>query len=273
MRAADDVDRGAHLGHGAVGRLGDIDRRSRQPPERVGSIAGMLFDTGHHLGMGRLHEQGPNPTDERGGVTDDPPRHRVGTEQSRVPRVVERVLQGLGAVREERGRGLDDPILQGSDHRHLLHAHGPGRTTVDRVPHRSHRAAEASWTSTQPSKPPATPGNEPTPHIPDSGWEPRWSPTGTRSSPARSSRTSRWVWPCVRNGSALFASVAAGERPTALVLVSPRTDSAVTFPCGACLQVGLELGGPDLLVVAATVEGPVEQHRLADLLPRGPHKS
>ncbi len=66
---------------------------------------------------------------------------------------------------------------------------------------------------------------------------------------------------------ALFASVAAGERPTALVLVSPRTDSAVTFPCGACLQVGLELGGPDLLVVAATVEGPVEQHRLADLLP------
>jgi cytidine deaminase len=72
---------------------------------------------------------------------------------------------------------------------------------------------------------------------------------------------------------ALFASVAAGERPTALVLVSPRTDSAVTFPCGACLQVGLELGGPDLLVVAATVEGPVEQHRLADLLPRGPHKS
>ncbi len=79
---------------------------------------------------------------------------------------------------------------------------------------------------------------------------------------------------------ALFASVAAGERPTALVLASPRTDGTVTFPCGACLQVGLELGGPDLLVVATVVddvdeEGPelVEQQRLGALLPRGPHKS
>ncbi len=79
---------------------------------------------------------------------------------------------------------------------------------------------------------------------------------------------------------ALFASVAAGERPAALALASPRTDSSVTFPCGACLQVGLELGGPDLLVVAATVDddaepgrGLVEHQRLADLLPRGPHKS
>jgi hypothetical protein len=33
------------------------------------------------------------------------------------------------------------------------------------------------------------------------------------------------------------------------------------------------MGGPDLQVVAATVEGPVEQHRLTDLLPRGPHQS
>lgn len=78
---------------------------------------------------------------------------------------------------------------------------------------------------------------------------------------------------------ALFASVAAGERPTVLALASPRTDGAVTFPCGACLQVGLELGGPDLLVVAAVDggneedSGLAEQQRLADLLPRGPHKS
>lgn len=79
---------------------------------------------------------------------------------------------------------------------------------------------------------------------------------------------------------ALFASVAAGERPIALALVSPRTDESVTFPCGACLQVGLELGGPDLLVLAVPADGPsegsvgpVDQHRLADLLPLGPRKS
>ena len=42
---------------------------------------------------------------------------------------------------------------------------------------------------------------------------------------------------------ALFATVASGERPTTLVVASPRTSGALTFPCGACLQVGLELGG------------------------------
>jgi cytidine deaminase len=71
---------------------------------------------------------------------------------------------------------------------------------------------------------------------------------------------------------ALFACVAAGERPMALALVSPRTDGAMTFPCGACLQVGLELGGPDLTVIAASTSGEVEQVMLRDLLPRGPRK-
>ncbi|MDA3038216.1 MAG: cytidine deaminase [Actinomycetota bacterium] len=72
---------------------------------------------------------------------------------------------------------------------------------------------------------------------------------------------------------ALFACVAAGARPQALALVSPRTDGSVTFPCGACLQVALELGGPDLVVVAATTDGEVQQAILADLLPRGPRKA
>ncbi len=71
---------------------------------------------------------------------------------------------------------------------------------------------------------------------------------------------------------ALFACIAAGERPTALAVVSPRTDGSITFPCGACLQVGLELGGPDLVVIAATTDGQVEQAVLGDLLPRGPQK-
>jgi cytidine deaminase len=72
---------------------------------------------------------------------------------------------------------------------------------------------------------------------------------------------------------ALFACVAAGERPRALALVSPRTDDVVTFPCGACLQVGLELGGPDMVVVAVSTQGDVEQVALHDLLPRGPRKA
>jgi cytidine deaminase len=72
---------------------------------------------------------------------------------------------------------------------------------------------------------------------------------------------------------ALFGSVVTGERPTALVLVAPRTSGRMTFPCGACLQVGLELGGPDMVVVAVTPEGDREEATLGDLLPRGPHKT
>jgi cytidine deaminase len=72
---------------------------------------------------------------------------------------------------------------------------------------------------------------------------------------------------------ALFSCVAAGERPAALVLVSPRTDGAVTHPCGACLQVALELGGPTLEVVAAATDGEVLVHPLGELLPRGPRKA
>lgn len=71
---------------------------------------------------------------------------------------------------------------------------------------------------------------------------------------------------------ALFASVAAGERPRSLLLLAPRTDGRITMPCGACLQVALELGGPDLLVVGMTPEGDREEATLAELLPRGPRK-
>jgi cytidine deaminase len=71
---------------------------------------------------------------------------------------------------------------------------------------------------------------------------------------------------------ALFSAVAAGERPVALALVAPRTSDEVTRPCGACLQVALELGGPELHVLAADLDGVVEQDVLSELLPRGPHK-
>lgn len=72
---------------------------------------------------------------------------------------------------------------------------------------------------------------------------------------------------------ALFSSVALeAGRPALLVLVSPRTDGKLTFPCGACLQVALELGGPELLVEACDLKGKCEGARLRDLAPRLPRK-
>ena len=72
---------------------------------------------------------------------------------------------------------------------------------------------------------------------------------------------------------AMFSCVSLGLRPAQLVLVSPRTDGQLTHSCGACLQVGLELGGPDLDVVAVDLDGHHSRHQLGDLLPHGPRKS
>lgn len=72
---------------------------------------------------------------------------------------------------------------------------------------------------------------------------------------------------------AMFSAVAAGESSiVAVALVAPRTDDAVTLPCGACLQVASELGGPDVEIVVADLDGAVERHRLGDLAPRLPSK-
>ncbi|GAB5500585.1 MAG: hypothetical protein PsegKO_28960 [Pseudohongiellaceae bacterium] len=73
--------------------------------------------------------------------------------------------------------------------------------------------------------------------------------------------------------SALFATVAQGAgKPGVLALRSPRTDGDLTWPCGACLQVALELGGDDLLVVV-TDGRRQESARLGDLAPRLPLKN
>jgi cytidine deaminase len=71
---------------------------------------------------------------------------------------------------------------------------------------------------------------------------------------------------------ALFSTATAGERPTALVLVARRTGGSLTFPCGACLQVALELGGPDVRVVVSDPDGQTASSTVAELLPNGPHK-
>lgn len=71
---------------------------------------------------------------------------------------------------------------------------------------------------------------------------------------------------------ALFTSVVSGDgRPEILALHSKPTDGALTWPCGACLQVAMELAGPDLLVVVSDGDR-VETARLGDLGPRLPNK-
>jgi cytidine deaminase len=51
---------------------------------------------------------------------------------------------------------------------------------------------------------------------------------------------------------ALFAAVATkAGKPQILALVSKRTSGELTWPCGACLQVALELGGRDLIIVVS----------------------
>lgn len=72
---------------------------------------------------------------------------------------------------------------------------------------------------------------------------------------------------------AMFSVVASGAGAVdAVALVSPPTDGRTTLPCGACLQVALELGGSDVEIIAASTEGDVERHRLGDLGPKLPRK-
>ena len=72
---------------------------------------------------------------------------------------------------------------------------------------------------------------------------------------------------------ALFATVAQqAGRPEILALESRRTDGGLTWPCGACLQVALELGGQDLLIVV-TDGKEVHSARLHELAPRLPTKN
>ncbi|NNL68101.1 MAG: cytidine deaminase [Myxococcales bacterium] len=72
---------------------------------------------------------------------------------------------------------------------------------------------------------------------------------------------------------ALFGVVARGlGRPEILTLVSRRTSGELTWPCGACLQVALELGGSEILVVVSDGKGHVGQARLHELAGRLPFK-
>lgn len=72
---------------------------------------------------------------------------------------------------------------------------------------------------------------------------------------------------------ALFGTVTTGHRPVRLALVSPRTSGGLTHPCGACLQVALELGGPDVEVIVVDPDGESATSTVGELLPHGPHRS
>ncbi len=71
---------------------------------------------------------------------------------------------------------------------------------------------------------------------------------------------------------ALFTAVVEKVRPRVLAVCAKRTGADLTYPCGACLQVALEIGGPDLTIVAVDPDGERAVTSLDVLLPEGPHR-
>jgi cytidine deaminase len=67
---------------------------------------------------------------------------------------------------------------------------------------------------------------------------------------------------------AFFTAIAAGEVPRSFTHLAVIADTpGPVAPCGACRQVLIELGGPDLVVVLANLAGHVERTTAAALLP------
>ena len=67
---------------------------------------------------------------------------------------------------------------------------------------------------------------------------------------------------------ALFSAIAAGCKPGDFVRLAVVADcDAPVAPCGACRQVLLELGGPQLQVIQANLRGEIAQSTAAELLP------
>ena len=67
---------------------------------------------------------------------------------------------------------------------------------------------------------------------------------------------------------ALFSALADGYKPGdfARIAIVGETEGPIS-PCGACRQVIMELGGPDLVVILANLESAVEVSSPASLLP------
>ena len=71
---------------------------------------------------------------------------------------------------------------------------------------------------------------------------------------------------------ALFTAVTEAVAPAVLAVCAPRTGGQLTFPCGACLQVGLEVAGAELVIVAVDPDGVHERAPLLTLLTRAPKR-
>lgn len=74
---------------------------------------------------------------------------------------------------------------------------------------------------------------------------------------------------------AMFKAVAAGARRfSALAVVAPPTGGQPTFPCGPCLQVAVEFGGPEMLVISSDPSvSSYETSALGELAPGLPRRS
>src|SRR3979411_2288523 len=67
---------------------------------------------------------------------------------------------------------------------------------------------------------------------------------------------------------ALYSAIAAGARRSGLTHTAIGADCPdPVSPCGACRQVMLELGGPQLIVIQANLRGDVAQTTAGELLP------
>jgi len=67
---------------------------------------------------------------------------------------------------------------------------------------------------------------------------------------------------------AIFTAVAElGPKMEIRAIAVANNQNAPCSPCGACRQVMMELGGPDLIIIQANLRGAVAQFTMAALLP------
>jgi hypothetical protein len=71
-----------------------------------------------------LDEQRPDPAEEGGGIADDFPGRRAGTEEPRIAPVRQRVGEGIVGVLEQAGGVGNDPVPVAIDDRHGHERHG-----------------------------------------------------------------------------------------------------------------------------------------------------
>jgi cytidine deaminase len=67
---------------------------------------------------------------------------------------------------------------------------------------------------------------------------------------------------------AFFAAIASGKKAGAFTHIAVTGDTAGPIsPCGACRQVMMEMGGPDLVVLLTNLKGDIERTTANALLP------